>query len=387
MFSNFHSILILTILYLIEAEDIFEIRSKRASLKRYKSNFTLPIKYYYGFTSNCRIIEKALHHISEYTCLTFHKEKKRFSGLGIIFDRDSFNDVYDHLEKRETSLIKVTNKCTNKIGCIKHLVVRALGLLPQTIRWDRNSYIRVLEKNLDEEGLKRYKKKYGGRVRIMNTAFDFGSISHYERNYMAKKGKYAYESKMNKLYNKMLGQRYDLSHNDIKLLNDFYCGNVCPEKVIGCVNGGYPDPKACDYCKCPRGYSGKRCEDIVESDPECGKTHLYASQNEKTLTINSSLTCTYLLKSKPKTKIEVTVVETNLNGHKPCAEGLGLEIKNRHDKGTTGLCLCGKNENVKMKGIFSQVFVQYHGENDDDFAILKYKAVSAKQAEEFDYTA
>lgn len=67
------------------------------------------------------------------------------------------------------------------------------------------------------------------------------------------------------------------SFYDIRLINTYYqCYGIslppsppsmfhsdkCPSK-LSCLNGGMQDVNNCDKCKCPPGYNGNNCEQIV----------------------------------------------------------------------------------------------------------------------------
>uniref|UniRef100_A0A0K0FNR0 Metalloendopeptidase n=1 Tax=Strongyloides venezuelensis TaxID=75913 RepID=A0A0K0FNR0_STRVS len=363
----------------------YSIREKRAILKRKYFNFTSPIKYFFDFTTKCNIIEKAFTHLEHYTCLKFERSTKKFSHPGIFFVRSKENSIEDNLKKQKPTIIYVDKRCTNSVGCVKHWIGRALGLIPHVQRWDRNKYVKVHHREIEEKYKKLYKKIWGFNVRILNTAFDFGSIMNYAPDDHCENDEPSYTSKWNKLYNNMLGQRYEYSHNDIKLLNDFYCGHVCKNsKPKGCINGAYPDPKDCSTCRCPKGYVGRLCGIVAPSNEGCGRAKLRATSQWKTLSINATGVCNYLIMSAPRRKVEVKVVDGFLPKHFPCATSLGLEIKNRYDKGTSGLCMCGKVKNVHMKPVFSQVLVQFNGEK-QHYANIQYRAVNAEAGREFDY--
>lgn len=57
-------------------------------------------------------------------------------------------------------------------------------------------------------------------------------------------------------YQKTIGQRDQLSFNDIRLMNVIYCSDSCKRK-LSCQRGGYTDPRRCERCRCPDGFTGK----------------------------------------------------------------------------------------------------------------------------------
>uniref|UniRef100_A0A0N5A3B3 Metalloendopeptidase n=1 Tax=Parastrongyloides trichosuri TaxID=131310 RepID=A0A0N5A3B3_PARTI len=355
-----------------------ETRNKRAIRKRYKYNYTIPIKYYVEVTKESLLIDNVFKRLSILTCLKFKSMSSKFSDKGLLFKSSKYNEVHDNLQFNEPTRILLNNNCSQNYGCIAHLVSLGLGLIPNHNRWNRDKYVKILDKNLNDEGEIMYRKVKGKDIQIMNTGFDFGSISNYDPLEGSKNGKPTYKSKLHVMYNKMLGQREEFSHNDIKLLNDYYCSGKCPNKVKGCANGGYPDPIHCGRCRCPRGYSGKLCMNIKKSDKGCGRNILIATPKSMTLKVNGRRNCYYLIFSKPGTKIELNVLEVKTREAKKCVAESSLEIRNRYDKGTSGLSLCGSYKNIEIKGKFSQVFISYTGLNDKNYAIIQYKVAVKK---------
>ncbi|KAF7632811.1 Zinc metalloproteinase [Meloidogyne graminicola] len=53
-------------------------------------------------------------------------------------------------------------------------------------------------------------------------------------------------------------------------MNEIYCHKVCP-KQLPCQRGGYTDPRHCERCRCPDGFTGVICEQVMPGyGAECG---------------------------------------------------------------------------------------------------------------------
>jgi len=73
-------------------------------------------------------------------------------------------------------------------------------------------------------------------------------------------------------YQRTIGQRDQLSFNDIRLMNKVYCSRRCASP-LACKRDGYTDPRRCDHCRCPDGFTGKYCEKVMGGyGSECGGT-------------------------------------------------------------------------------------------------------------------
>lgn len=73
----------------------------------------------------------------------------------------------------------------------------------------------------------------------------------------------------------VIGQRAELSFNDILILNNAYCSDECKGYENTCQHDGFLDPNDCDICICPSGFTGGQCEDIYsENSSVCGESSI-----------------------------------------------------------------------------------------------------------------
>uniref|UniRef100_A0AAF5D299 Metalloendopeptidase n=1 Tax=Strongyloides stercoralis TaxID=6248 RepID=A0AAF5D299_STRER len=342
-------------------------------------NWPPVIGYYVDNLLKKERVEEALNLIQQKTCFKFKEYKvivpgrkglnflKNFKCDYVSFERD-FRKYYENN-------VYLSPFCQDKIGAIQQMTMKVIGFYDIHNRPDRDNYIDVIYSNIEKKYLKYFDKIYPF-VPLAETAFDFGSALHYNVDIYSNKYKPIIVSKIDYYYN-MLGQQKELSFNDYKLINTYYCSDNCINETNFCLNSGYLNPHNCTQCICPPNFIGERCEEIEKSeDEECGDIHLWADDVEKQLIILRDYICNYYIKSKPNTKIKIILEEIDTVEYKPCNSDVGFQIKYIKDKGSTGLCLCGKYNNITLISEDNTVFIQYVGWTFNDKVVVKYQEIS-----------
>ncbi|CEF69553.1 Astacin-like metalloendopeptidase [Strongyloides ratti] len=355
-------------------------RTKRAIFKNSKYFLgKMPIKYNTTTSIKNFNLEKALKMIEKDTCITFKKvDLIPENSQGFMYQTNLANFTFcgpQYPDKPQ--IIFLSKECNDDVGCHLRQTALSIGLVYQFNRPDRDDYITVNVSNA-------YWWVYGGgvletifsenEINLYNTSYDFGSITQLNGYEYSNNSKLVIKSKIPE-YKNMMGQYYKLSFNDAKLLNHELCKGICVNNLKKCKNNGYQDPKKCYKCRCPNGFTGKYCQSVKESNKKCGSQILSAKKISKTLTNSGNRICNYHIKSQVGTRIEIDLKSVNTTEIIPCFENMGLEIKYRLDKGTTGLCLCGKYENIKLISDDNTVLISYNGKNEKHNFILKYKQI------------
>uniref|UniRef100_A0A0K0FXB9 Metalloendopeptidase n=1 Tax=Strongyloides venezuelensis TaxID=75913 RepID=A0A0K0FXB9_STRVS len=352
------------------------IREKRG-VKKHSPRYPTPIPYSIEGIKNVETIEKSFADLKKLTCLSFIKNQK-FSSRGILFRKQDKNRV-NHLgaSATEKTIVGINSTCLSATGCVKHMIGLALGLDIETNRHDRDKYIEIFKSKIRKSDRHWYKKNRKFTNWVRNTGFDYGSLMAAPITWKSIDGQPVFKSKLSKYYDYMVGQRYDYSFNDIKQINDFYCGDICKSnKIRGCTNGGYPDSKKkCKKCRCPDGFTGQQCTSIKPNRDNCGKRIRKATRQLQDVIIDGKKNCFYYIRSPRYTKIRIIVTEIKTKTVVPCYKDMGLEIKYRHNKGTTGLCLCGNYRRYALNPFNSRVLVHYKGQSVDDKLHLRYQMV------------
>uniref|UniRef100_A0A0N5C0Q5 ZnMc domain-containing protein n=1 Tax=Strongyloides papillosus TaxID=174720 RepID=A0A0N5C0Q5_STREA len=354
-------------------------RTKRGIFKNSKYFLgKMPIKYSTTAPINESNLNKALKLIEQDTCIKFKKEEvipETSQGFMYYVNPANFTFCGPQFPDKP-QVVFLSKECNNNVGCHLRQTVLSLGLLRQFNRPDRDDFIKINVSNA-------YWYVYGGEILettfskdeidLYNTSYDFGSITHLDPYEYINNSKPVMESIIPE-YNNMMGQNYRLSFNDAKLLNLALCKSTCKGNKLFCNNNGYPDPKKC-HCRCPNGYTGKYCQYIKELGKKCGNKKLVAKKSKQILKNSGEGSCNYLITSEKGTKIALTLISSNTTKIIPCFQKMGVEIKYRSDKGTTGLCLCGEFKNIALKSDDNTVLIQYNGKNDNDQFKLSYKQI------------
>ncbi|CEF69552.1 Astacin-like metalloendopeptidase [Strongyloides ratti] len=324
---------------------------------------------------NSRTLKKALKIFEQNTCMKFKYIKRIKKGnfglhfLGYMAVKYPNNQPNRNKVKQD---VIISNSSSKNLGYILQQTVLAMGLIPQHQRPDRDNYIKFIEMDSDYTIplVDKYLNKYSySEVNLFDTSYDFGSITQYSSHYFDKISSNIMVPK-NIFYNKMIGQQYGLSFNDIKIMNLAICSQKCEnEKKISCANSGYQDPRNCLRCKCPNGFSGIRCTELTRTGYNCHQTKLKATNEVKILHKRGYGKCYYQITSNVDTKIVIYVTQVQTMPRKICYEKRGLEIKYRNDMGATGLCLCGNYSNFSFLSEGNRVMINYNGYRNNYFTI------------------
>ncbi|KAE9412656.1 hypothetical protein Angca_004662, partial [Angiostrongylus cantonensis] len=147
-------------------------------------------------------------------------------------------------------------------GTAIHEIGHVLCFFHTMVRYDRDSYIELILKNLEVGGMANYitvDKKYAD---VFGLTYDYGSIMHYSETSGSDKGLLTIIAK-EPYYQKTMGSAV-ISFSDIYMINEHYgcngwtrCKNMSSSKR---ENEGYPHPRNCSVCICPSGYGGALCD-------------------------------------------------------------------------------------------------------------------------------
>lgn len=260
-----------------QAEQLLESarRAKRGGVPRAKRKFIgsrirrwdakKPILYSFDGSHTLReqrVIELALEHWHNITCLNFERRNDEPRGSRIVFtDVDGCASNVGRHPLGEPQFVSLAPECI-RLGVIAHEVAHALGFWHEQSRPDRDLWVQVQWQNIDRDSKGQFLKEQPADVDNAGVPYDYGSIMHYRSKAFAKFDDLFTIGTFISDYQRTIGQRDQLSFNDIRLMNEIYCRETCPRQ-LGCQRGGYTDPRHCDRCRCPDGFTGTLCEQVM----------------------------------------------------------------------------------------------------------------------------
>uniref|UniRef100_A0A0N4ZAF4 Astacin domain-containing protein n=1 Tax=Parastrongyloides trichosuri TaxID=131310 RepID=A0A0N4ZAF4_PARTI len=347
--------------------------------------------YYRYFTMNVSDskIKEATDILNSRTCLTF--EKVSFAGRQTVASNEEFEPYIIYDRTTEPNSYNENNTIENTISLV-HLANNCV--IPTHMRYDRNEYIDVHYENAINDtktnrGLK-FNQKNNDRFSVYNysqyffdgTSYEFGSLAHPNKTYYSFNNESTLEAKISE-YNFMMGQEYNATFNDIKLINLYYCYNNCTFKEKPyCKNGGYPNPNNCKECLCPDGFEGVYCGTLINKEKQkCGNTTLIAKADLSYLMLHSDVKCKYKIASTRKNqKIQIYLANCTVASKDLCFNDNGIEVKHLKDPGTKGLCLTRElSKPISLTSESNKAFVFYSGRNKEtDGCFVLYREKQEK---------
>ncbi|VIO90954.1 Zinc metalloproteinase toh-2 precursor, putative [Brugia malayi] len=321
----------------------------RSELRRWDSH--KPIIYSFDGSHTIReqrVIELALEHWHNITCLNFERRDDEIQENRIVFtDVDGCASNVGRHPLGEPQFVSLAPECI-RLGVIAHEVAHALGFWHEQSRPDRDNYVTVRWENIDRDSKGQFLKELPTDVDNGDVPYDYGSIMHYRSKAF---GRYEDLFTLNTNimdYQKTIGQRDQLSFNDIRLMNVIYCSDSCAQK-LPCQRGGYTDPRRCGRCRCPDGFTGKLCERIMPGfGADCGGRIELTSSWKRITSPNyprdfkEGQECSWLLVAPPGQRVQLRFYgEFEMYckvRHSLCMDY--IEIRNSTDFANTGMRYC-----------------------------------------------
>lgn len=232
-----------------------------------------------SYSSNEKsIIKQALDKWQEKTCVTFVETQTPTSGFHYLRftkgDR-SFTGIgkfysYPYNGYQDVSVGNDSLSGEFSVGKVCHLIGHVLGFFHEQSRPDREDYVKINYMNIQPTKIINFQYYSSSVISTFSFPYDYSSIMHFGQSEYSRDPYYELITinTTNPSYSYTIGQRVGLSYMDVKKANYVYCKNKCAGVSLSCQRNGYINPKTCNSCICPDGFTGQLCEQL--NNQTCG---------------------------------------------------------------------------------------------------------------------
>lgn len=168
-------------------------------------------------------IIEAIDRIQAKTCIKF---EPRGSQKDYISIQNSDTGCYSSIGKtggKQVVNLQSPGCFKTKAGTAIHELLHVLGLYHEQNWSDRDEHVRINYENMFKEYEENFEKMPATKISSFGTKYNVASILHYSPYAFSKNSKKTIEVLRNSPMNSKMGQRDDLTDDDVKKVNAMYC--------------------------------------------------------------------------------------------------------------------------------------------------------------------
>ncbi|CEF68238.1 Astacin-like metalloendopeptidase [Strongyloides ratti] len=351
-------------------------KKRNLKIKVGKHKWTSPINLYFFYPLKNYMVKKATNILEKSTCLRFRyvNNFNHFKeGIQLVASYDC-NSPLGKIFEKGWQKIDIGIEC-NSVGGILQMLLRTLGVIYEHNRVDRNFYVKIFQENVHLTDKKKFRISRTTAIDNFHLPYEYGSLMHF--------GMYNYSDNKLKtlivkipLYENTIGQQEELTFNDIKTLNLYYCSNICKIK-IRCKNHGYQNPNNCNRCICIDGFEGDQCE-YYKLLRGCGPNSMRITRRPSFLRIFGKKSCFFHLRANKVKKIKITILKMQMKStyFLTCLPSNSIEIKYWKDKSVTGARFCHQRFPKIIISSNNYVILHYNSNDPTNYVYMYFKDTS-----------
>ncbi|XP_071025317.1 meprin A subunit beta-like [Oncorhynchus clarkii lewisi] len=245
--------------------DIIEPRHKRRVPRNTVLNkdklWDLPVPYVLDETLalNAKgIILRAFEQFRLKSCVNFKPRGSEYHFISAQKNRGCSSHV--GRSSKYGQPLSIGNYCDH-IGIVEHEFLHALGIWHEQSRYDRDEYVTIVWKNIRRGHERNFVKVSPHYSTTLGFPYDYSSVLHYSETSFSKGEGPTIITKQPE-YQKIIGQRLEMSPQDALMLNKLY---GCKKSISFMEHCNFDNQRLCGMSRCTKSFVGgwKRMKTVI----------------------------------------------------------------------------------------------------------------------------
>ncbi|XP_014057058.2 meprin A subunit beta isoform X1 [Salmo salar] len=229
------------------------------------------------------IILRAMEQIRLKTCVDFKPREAEPNYLFIIEDEGCYSYVGN--QRWGNQSLSIGLGCGH-IAIIEHEFLHALGFWHEQSRYDRDDHVTIVWENIEEGKEHNFEKRSASQTSTLGTPFDYTSVMHYGKEDFTNGNGSTIITKQPE-YQDVIGQRLDMSSNDVLKLNTLY---NCTSAVTFLETCSFEDIQECGMILSASGNASWERVGSVQEGPNSDHTKLGPLWDTDPVSVDNSTT-------------------------------------------------------------------------------------------------
>uniref|UniRef100_A0A667Y5H6 Metalloendopeptidase n=1 Tax=Myripristis murdjan TaxID=586833 RepID=A0A667Y5H6_9TELE len=205
-----------------------------------QNKWELPVPYILDKNLNAKgVILRAFEQIRLKTCVDFKPREEEPHYILVIKDDGCWSYVGNQHGGNQS--LSIGQWCDH-IAIVEHEFLHALGFWHEQSRYDRDDHVTIVWENIEEGKEHNFLKHTSSSTTTLGTPYDYLSVMHYDKDAFSN-GNGSTIITNQPEYQDIIGQRQDMSANDILKLRMLY---NCTSAVTFLDSCNFEDEKLCD---------------------------------------------------------------------------------------------------------------------------------------------
>ncbi|CAB1450153.1 unnamed protein product [Pleuronectes platessa] len=231
------------------------------------------------------VVLRAFDQIRLKTCIDFKPWEDEQDYIVVIKDEGCWSYVGNQRQGNQS--LSIGEWC-DQLAIVEHEFLHALGFWHEQSRYDRDEYITIVWENVEEGKENNFLKHSANHTTTFGTMYDYASVMHYGKDDFSN-GNGSTIIANQPEYQDVIGQRLEMSSNDVRKLQQLY---NCTSAVTFLMSCSFEDERVCDGTVCAAGNTSWERVHSTIAGPFSDHTSLSAHGDNQTKSSHENGTTT-----------------------------------------------------------------------------------------------